>query len=216
MQITHLGHAAVLVEIAEQRILIDPGNFSDGWHDLTGLDAILITHAHPDHLDPEHAAALVAANPDAVVRGERGALAAVELAGASVIEVGEQHSLGDVTIAAVGGHHAIIHADIPAIGNVGFVISAPGDATFFHPGDELDTAPAGVDVLAIPAYGPWAAMKETIDFVREVGAAQGFLIHEGLLAERGKALIASRVPELTSTELVQRPVGEAWVVGQEL
>ena len=31
MQLTHLGHSAVLVETAGLRILIDPGNFSDAW-----------------------------------------------------------------------------------------------------------------------------------------------------------------------------------------
>ena len=52
MRITHLGHAAVLVETDDARVLIDPGNFSTGWHGLTDLDAILVTHQHPDQLRP--------------------------------------------------------------------------------------------------------------------------------------------------------------------
>ena len=67
MRITHLGHAAVLVETDDARILIDPGNLSDAWHPLTDLDAVLVTHQHPDHLDPEHLPALLAANPAATV-----------------------------------------------------------------------------------------------------------------------------------------------------
>ena len=67
MRLTHLGHSAVLVETDDARVLIDPGNFSDAWHGLTDLDAILITHSHPDHADPEHLPALVRANPDAKV-----------------------------------------------------------------------------------------------------------------------------------------------------
>ena len=40
MKITHLGHAAVLLEVADRRVLFDPGNFSDRWHALTDLDAL--------------------------------------------------------------------------------------------------------------------------------------------------------------------------------
>src|SRR3712207_5736369 len=77
MLITHLGHAAVLVETDNARILIDPGNFSDTWHQLTELDAVLITHQHPDHLDPEHLPSLLAANPGARVFAEPSVLTQV-------------------------------------------------------------------------------------------------------------------------------------------
>jgi len=213
MRITHLGHSAVLVEVSDQRILLDPGNFSDGWHSLTDLDAVIITHQHPDHVDPEHVPALLTANPQARVYVEPQVVAKVPLAGARPIAADASVQLGGVTISAVGGLHAVIHRDIPRIGNVGIVISASGGPTLFHPGDSLAEVPQGVDIVAIPAYGPWAALKETIDFVRAVGAPQGFLIHEGLLNDRGRGLIGSRIPELTVTTLATPTPGEAWDVG---
>ena len=51
MRITSLGHACLLVETGDQRILIDPGTFSPGFQDLTDLDAIVVTHQHADHVD---------------------------------------------------------------------------------------------------------------------------------------------------------------------
>lgn len=199
MQITHLGHSCVLVEQGDARVLLDPGNFSDAWHGLTGLSAVVVTHQHPDHLDPDHVPALLEASPDALVLVEPEAHTTSGLGEA--FAAGDQRDVGGLRLSAVGGRHAVIHADLGRIGNVGVLVSGDG-TTLFHPGDALDTAPEGVDVLAIPAYGPWAAMKETIDFVRAVGAPRGFPIHEQLLAERGWELCMTRFNELTDTEVL--------------
>lgn len=208
MRISHLGHAAVLVETTAARVLLDPGNLSDAWRSLTDLDAILVTHLHPDHLDPEHLPALVAANPQAKVYLEPGVAAKVAdgtlppLGQATAMAPDDQTVVGDLLVSAVGGQHAVIHRDLPRIGNVGYVFRSEGQPTFFHPGDAYDTAPGGIDILAMPAYGPWAAMKETIDFVRAVGALEGFPIHDELLNDRGRGLVLNRVNEMTDTRLV--------------
>ena len=107
MRITHLGHSAVLVETDGARVLIDPGNFSDGWHGLTDLDAVLITHQHPDHADPAHLPALVEANPGAKVYVEPSIVPAAEAGkfpqiGGEAVAAGDQVVIGDLLVSAVG------------------------------------------------------------------------------------------------------------------
>src|SRR3989344_9294140 len=53
MQITKFVHSCLLIEEDSKKILIDPGNYSEeslGVNSLNGLDYLLITHEHPDHM----------------------------------------------------------------------------------------------------------------------------------------------------------------------
>lgn len=190
MEITHLGHSCVLIEVADQRILIDPGTFSDvaGQRDLT---AVLVTHRHPDHVDPETLPGLLADNPDAQVWFDAGTvepLAEAHGGRARPLTSGEPLRLGGVTVTPVGEQHALIHEYTPRITNTGLVVSAEGEPTVFHPGDALDAEPGPVDILCVPVNAPWAKIAETIAFVRRIAPQRVVPIHDGLLNDRGRGI----------------------------
>ncbi len=201
MRLTHFGHSCVLVEIADQRILLDPGAFSAGFEDLRDLAAIVVTHQHPDHCDPARFGALAEANPQARLLLEGQTADQLREAGTArerieALAPGTEASIGEVRLSPVGHRHAVIHVDIPRIDNTGVVLRADGEPSIFHPGDALDAEPGDVDILCVPVNAPWCAMKETVDFVRRIGAPQAVPIHDGLLSATGRELYLRQIGNL--------------------
>jgi L-ascorbate metabolism protein UlaG (beta-lactamase superfamily) len=198
LRLTKFVHACVRLEKDGGVLVIDPG----GWTEpeaLDGAHAVLITHEHFDHLDPDALRAAMTGHPG------------LELwANASVAEQfgefpGRVHSVraGDeFTAAGFGVHvygedHALIHRDIPMVANTGFLV----DGTVFHPGDALTVPEERVPVLLVPVSAPWLKTGEMIDYVREVRPGQGYAIHDALYSDKALAIMGSWL------DLAANPVG---------
>ncbi|MDL9948785.1 MBL fold metallo-hydrolase [Gordonia sp. ABSL11-1] len=209
MQITHFGHSCVLVEIDGTRILFDPGNFSHGFEGVTGLDAILITHQHPDHCDSERLPDLVAANPDAVRYADPQTAAQLngdDVAGPwTTANAGSHAQIGTVTARFTGGRHAVIHPEIPVIDNVAYVLDTKSmTGRFMHPGDSFYIPFEKIDVLALPSAAPWMKLSESVDYLRAMSPRIAVPIHQAILSDAGTGIHYGRLSDMKTptTELV--------------
>ena len=203
MRVTHLGHSCLLVELAEVRVLIDPGTFSSGFEDLRDLDAVVVTHQHGDHLDQERIGPLLAANRQAAVYADPESAEILDGPNTDVVTLvaGDEQRVGAATLTPVGALHAVNHAGVPRCTNVGVVLSADGEPTLFHPGDAYDGEPGDVDILAMPVNAPWAKVSESIDAVRRIAPRGIIPIHDALLSAPGRSMYIDHISRFGGDDL---------------
>jgi L-ascorbate metabolism protein UlaG (beta-lactamase superfamily) len=199
MRLTKYGHSCLLVEEGTARLLLDPGTLSGGFEELDGLTAVLVTHQHNDHLDVQRLRGLLDRNPGARVLCDEGSAGQLAAAGAAVevVHDGDELDVGGVAVGASGRDHAVIHADIPVVPNVGYLVGG----RLFHPGDAFTLPGRPVEVLAVPAGAPWLKVAEAVDYLRQVRPRVAVPIHELLLAPAGKAIHYRQLEQLGGATL---------------
>lgn len=174
--VTKLVHACLLVEANGNRTLVDPGIFT--WQDerfdlsmVEGVDRILITHEHPDHVNANLVSAVL----------ERSNGAVVETTPSLQLILGEQgiDAVTEGTPQFAAPHERIPTGPGPQ--NVGFhvegAISHPGDSHSF-----VETMP----ILAMPFAAPWGSLVAGVDRTRLVKPLYAIPIHDFALSEGGR------------------------------
>ena len=186
MRLTKYTHAAVTLERDGRRLLVDPGIWVED-EAFEGIDDVLVTHEHTDHLDVERLTRAAAANSSLTVRGPAAVVEQLAALGEAAITVrpGDSLTVAGFSISVVGGTHAEIYAAIPRVANVGYLV----DGSVYHPGDSFFVPPEAVSTLLVPTSAPWLKLAEAIDFVRAVGPQRAFSIHDGITNARGDALV---------------------------
>jgi L-ascorbate metabolism protein UlaG (beta-lactamase superfamily) len=184
VKVTHLGHACLLVETATARLLLDPGTMS-AFEDVRDLDAVLVTHQHPDHVDVGRLTTLLAANPTAQLIVDADSVTAVPdlPAGFVVAGPGDRLTFGSSTVDVLGGIHAAVYGPVPGCTNSAYLVD---DGALLHPGDSFFVPEQDVDVLAVAIDAPWLKLAEAVDYVNAVAPRVAIPVHEGEATDPGK------------------------------
>lgn len=176
MELTKYPQSCVVVEHDDGgRLLIDPGNVAMdafAFDRFGAIDAVLITHRHPDHCDPRAIAAIgrrgitIHANADvcAVIGDEAATIA---------VDDGAEFSAAGVAVAAHDLPHVQLVDGSDGPPNTGFVL----DGRLLHPGDAVQSRGLRVGVLAVPIVGPSVSFRDAYVMVERTGARTAVPIH---------------------------------------
>lgn len=180
MRIKKIGHCCLVLEIDGLKIMTDPGMFTTQSHvQETGIDVVLITHEHGDHLHIESLKELLEKNPDAHVITNASVAKLLHEQGIESTHIGggESAEVKGVKIEGFGHDHAIIYESFGQVENTGYLVAEK----FYFPGDSFFNPKKAVDVLALPIAGPWMRVGHAVDFLRAVKPRVAFGVHDGIL-----------------------------------
>jgi L-ascorbate metabolism protein UlaG (beta-lactamase superfamily) len=223
-QVTFVGHATVVIDLDGVRLITDPVLRPRVLHlrrvgsvpaaALRGLDAVLLSHAHWDHLDVPSLERLGRELPIVCPKGVGGLLRRKRFTHVTTLEVGEDVSVGQLVVSAVHAEHDGARGPLGASGELGYVVT--GSRRLYFAGDtDLfdDLAALGpLDLALVPVTG-WGKKvgpghldpQRAAEAVRLLRPRLAVPIHWGTLARIGRApdmepprefarLVAERVP----------------------
>lgn len=191
MKITKLGHCCLLIEENGVRFLTDPGNYTTAQNDVRGVDAVVISHEHTDHLHVDSLKLVLENNPDAIVicNSSVGKILEKENINFQKVSDGDAIEIKGVKISGHGLTHAPIFRDYEQVENTGYMFGG----RLFYPGDAFYKPESPVDILAFPVTGPWCNINDAMNYVLEVAPKQAFAVHDGnLMRPTG---VTKRLPE---------------------
>lgn len=209
MRVTKFEHAALTLTDSGRTLIVDPGSFTAPLGELEGVVAVVITHEHADHWTPEHLRRITEDFPGTPVFAPEGVARAAEGFDITVVHAGDVVEVDPFRLEFFGGRHAVIHASVPVVDNVGVLVNDD----FYYPGDSY-AVPEGrpVKLLAAPVGAPWLKIGEAMDFVLAVAPRRVFGTHDMTLSVAGRDMGRARLDwaaRQDGGELVVLDPGEA-------
>lgn len=198
MKITKLGHCCLVIEHKNKKILTDPGAYSDAQNEITGIDIILITHEHQDHLHIESLEMVLKNNPETkiVTNTSVGKILSEKNISFTVVEDTQSIVCETIQIEGFGSEHEEIYKQIGLVENTGYFI----DNILFYPGDAFTNPGKAVKILAAPVVAPWTTFKTAMEYILKVKPEIVFPVHDGMIATGRSGPLHRLPPQILEPE----------------
>jgi len=167
LEVEFIGHSTLLVELDGIRLLTDPVTRArvgplrrvepvPARHRLAGVDAVLISHLHWDHLDVPSLRALGTRVPIVVPAGSGAWMRSAGFAHVQEIAAGSSMDIGGVQVQAVEALHSGFRPPLgPTAPAIGYVMR--GSTSVYFAGDtdlcESMWSLGDIDLALIPVWG---------------------------------------------------------------
>lgn len=190
--LTKHHHACVTLASGDTRILVDPGSLGEA-PSIEGIDAILITHDHFDHVRPELIAQALAEGIPVWLPADAAGRLGLEGEGVHLAEHGDAFAVGSIKVSVLGDEHAPLHPTKAGPQNRAYLV----DGRILITGDEHADAPGPVDVLITPADAPWLRSVDLISYIQRLTPRLVIGVHDGLVNEAGRKIATKNIAALT-------------------
>ena len=183
MKIQKIGHCCLVIKTQGKTVMTDPGVYTEAQNSLLGIDIVLITHEHRDHLHIDSLKAVIKNNPKALVvtNSAVGKLLDAQNINYQVLENGQSCTIDKLSMESFGNTHAEIYKTIPRIQNTGYMISG----RLCYPGDAFEKPKNQPEIIALPVVGPWMKIGEAVDYAIELKPKFVFPVHDAFLKFSG-------------------------------
>jgi L-ascorbate metabolism protein UlaG (beta-lactamase superfamily) len=167
LTIQPIDHASLVLRLGAQTIYIDPVGGAARYAGLPPPTAVLVTHEHGDHFDPQTLDALIGprSTPIITAAGVAEKLTPRLLEQATVLGYGESGTLDGIHVTAIAAHNTSpdrLRYHPRGLGN-GYVLTL-GDKRLYVSGDTEPTpemlALENIDVAFLPMNLPYTMLAE--------------------------------------------------------
>lgn len=196
MKLTKFQHACLVLEKEKSTLIIDPGTFTHDFIMPKHVDAIIVTHNHPDHCDPSLIEKIHRSFPKASLIAHESVTSQYSFMPTITVDANESLTVGPYHLAFIGGTHAPIAPSIQVPPNLGILI----DECIYYPGDSFVTPPADkkIAALALPVSAPWLTIDKVFTLLHTLRPTLAFPTHDAILSPDGQGLIDRMVGQVAS------------------